>query len=61
MSAQKPIVVVRSIHTDLVALTGKNPAAGETVIGIGFQMRQIGRLGSDAFGAQLRAHLESAG
>jgi hypothetical protein len=41
VSAQKPIVVVRSIHTDLVALTGKNPAAGETVIGIGFQMRQI--------------------
>lgn len=81
MSAQKPVVVVGSINTDLVAVARKIPAVGETVIGTDFQIhpggkganqavavarlgspvRLIGRLGSDAFGAQLRAHLSSAG
>jgi ribokinase len=78
---QRPIVVVGSINTDLVAVTRRIPSAGETVTGTGFQVhpggkganqavavsrlgypvRMIGRLGSDSFGAQLRAHLESAG
>ncbi len=81
MSGQKPIVVVGSINTDLVATTEKIPALGETVIGTDFQIhpggkganqavavarlsypvRLIGRLGSDSFATQLRAHLESAG
>lgn len=81
MSAQKPVVVVGSINTDLVAVARKIPAVGETVIGtdfqihpggkganqavavarLGYPVRLIGRLGSDAFGAQLRAHLSSAG
>ncbi|HVZ82140.1 MAG TPA: ribokinase [Terracidiphilus sp.] len=81
MSVQKPIVVVGSINTDLVAVAQHIPAVGETVIGtdfqihpggkganqavavarLGYPVRLIGRLGSDAFGAQLRTHLESAG
>ena len=81
MSAQKPIVVVGSINTDLVAVAEKIPAVGETVIGtdfqihpggkganqavavarLGYPVRLIGRLGSDAFGAQLRTHLEESG
>jgi ribokinase len=81
LSTQKPIVVVGSINTDLVAVTKKMPAVGETVVGsdfqvhpggkganqavavarLGYPVRLIGRLGSDAFGAQLRTHLEHAG
>lgn len=81
MSEQKAIVVVGSVNTDLVALTPRIPAVGETVIGddfqihpggkganqavavarLGYPVRLIGRLGNDAFGTQLRAHLESAG
>jgi ribokinase len=79
--AQKPIVVVGSINTDLVAVAGKIPAAGETVMGkdfqihpggkganqavavarLGYPVRLIGRLGDDAFGAQLKTYLEAAG
>lgn len=81
MAAQKPIVVVGSINTDLVAVAKRIPAVGETIIGtdfqihpggkganqavavarLGYPVRLIGRLGGDAFGAQLRTYLESAG
>jgi len=81
LSAQKPIIVVGSINTDLVAVTKRIPAVGETVIGsdfqihsggkganqavavarLGYPVRLIGRLGNDAFGAELRTHLEKAG
>jgi ribokinase len=79
--AQKPIVVVGSINTDLVAVAGKIPAVGETVIGtdfqihpggkganqavavarLGYPVQLIGRLGDDAFGAQLKTYLETSG
>jgi ribokinase len=81
LSAQKPIIVVGSINTDLVAVTKRIPAVGETVIGsdfqihsggkganqavavarLGYPVRLIGRLGNDAFGAELRTNLEKAG
>jgi ribokinase len=81
LSAQKPIVVVGSINTDLVAVTKRIPAVGETVIGsdfqihpggkganqavavarLGYPVRLVGRLGNDAFGTELRIHLEKAG
>jgi ribokinase len=81
LSAQRPIVVVGSINTDLVAMTEKIPAVGQTVIGtdfqvvpggkganqavaiarLGYPVRMIGCLGGDAFGDQLRSHLEHAG
>jgi ribokinase len=81
LSAQKPIVVVGSINTDLVAVTKRMPGVGETVIAsefqihpggkganqavavarLGYPVRLIGRLGQDAFGAELRAHLHTAG
>jgi ribokinase len=81
LSAQKPIIVVGSINTDLVAVTKRIPAVGETVIGsdfqihsggkganqavavarLGYPVRLIGRLGNDAFGTELRIHLEQAG
>jgi ribokinase len=81
LSPQKPIVVVGSINTDLVAVAEKIPAVGETVIGtdfqihpggkganqavavarLGYPVQLIGRLGNDAFGAQLRTHLEKSG
>ncbi len=80
-SVSKPIVVVGSINLDLVAVTTKIPAVGETVLGtdfqthpggkganqavaaarLGYPVQMIGRLGDDAFGAQLRANLERAG
>lgn len=43
MSAQKPIVVVGSINTDLVAVTQRIPAIGETVIGSDFQIHPGGK------------------
>ncbi len=43
MSAQKPIVVVGSINTDLVAVTRHIPAVGETVIGSDFQIHPGGK------------------
>ncbi len=81
MSAQKPIIVVGSINTDLVAVTQRMPAVGETVIAsdfqihpggkganqavavarLGYPVRLIGRLGKDAFGSELRTHLQAAG
>ena len=81
LSAQKPIVVVGSINTDLVAVTKRMPAVGETVIAsdfqthpggkganqavgvarLGYPVRLIGRLGKDAFGAELRTYLHTAG
>jgi ribokinase len=81
LSAQKPIVVVGSINTDLVSVTKRIPVVGETVIGsdfqihpggkganqavavarLGYPVRLIGRLGNDAFGTDLRTHLEKAG
>lgn len=81
MSGQRPIVVVGSINTDLVTVTKRIPAVGETVTGtdfqihpggkganqavavarLGYPVQLIGRLGNDAFGAQLRTHLEKAG
>lgn len=81
MSAQKPIIVVGSINTDLVAVTKRMPAVGETVIAsdfqrhpggkganqavgvarLGYPVGLIGRLGDDAFGAELRSNLHAAG
>ena len=43
MSAQKPIIVVGSINTDLVAVTKRIPAVGETVIGSDFQIHPGGK------------------
>jgi len=43
MSAQKPIVVVGSINTDLVAVTRRIPVGGETVIGSDFQIHAGGK------------------
>jgi len=43
LSAQKPIVVVGSINTDLVSLTKRFPAVGETVIGSDFQIHPGGK------------------
>ena len=43
MFAQKPIVVVGSINTDLVAVTRRIPVVGETVIGSDFQIHPGGK------------------
>ena len=43
MSAQKPIVVVGSINTDLVAVTRRIPVVGETVVGSDFQIHPGGK------------------
>jgi ribokinase len=43
VSGQKPIVVVGSINTDLVAVTRKIPAIGETVTGADFQIHPGGK------------------
>lgn len=43
MSLPKPIVVVGSINTDLVATAHNIPAIGETVIGTGFQVHPGGK------------------
>ena len=40
---QKPIVVVGSINLDLVAITARIPAVGETVLGREFQMHSGGK------------------
>jgi ribokinase len=81
LSTEKPIVVVGSINADLVAVAGRIPSIGETVIGtdfkihpggkganqavavarLGYPVRMIGRLGSDHFGAELKAGMQSAG
>jgi ribokinase len=81
LSAQKPIVVVGSINTDLVAVTKRIPVVGETVIAsdfqthpggkganqavgvarLGYPVQLIGRVGSDAFGSELRKYLQGAG
>ena len=43
MAGQKPIVVVGSINTDLVAIAKRIPAIGETVIGTDFQIHPGGK------------------
>lgn len=43
MAGQKPIVVVGSINTDLVAIARHIPAIGETVIGTDFQIHPGGK------------------
>ena len=43
MAGQKPIVVVGSINTDLVAIARRIPAIGETVIGTDFQIHPGGK------------------
>jgi ribokinase len=43
LSAQKPIVVVGSINTDLVAVTKRIPVVGETVLGSDFQIHPGGK------------------
>jgi ribokinase len=43
LSAKKPIVVVGSINTDLVAVATRIPAIGETVIGTDFQIHAGGK------------------
>jgi ribokinase len=43
LPSQKPIVVVGSINTDLVSVTGRIPAVGETVIGTDFHIHPGGK------------------
>ena len=43
MATQKPIVVVGSINTDLVAIAERIPSVGETIIGRGFQVHPGGK------------------
>jgi ribokinase len=43
VAGQKPIVVVGSINIDLVAVTGRIPVVGETVIGTDFQIHPGGK------------------
>jgi ribokinase len=43
MSGQRPVVVVGSINTDLVAITRKIPAIGETVTGTDFEIHPGGK------------------
>ncbi len=43
MTGRKPIVVVGSINTDLVAVATRLPSAGETVIGTDFQIHPGGK------------------
>jgi ribokinase len=43
MADRKPIVVVGSINMDLVATAKHIPAAGETILGTGFQMHPGGK------------------
>ena len=43
MSTHRPIVVVGSINTDLVAIADRIPSIGETVIGTGFQVHPGGK------------------
>ena len=43
LSAERPIVVVGSINTDLVARTARIPSPGETLIGTDFQMHPGGK------------------
>jgi len=43
VSRSKPVVVVGSINTDLVAVSTRIPAAGETVIGNDFQIHPGGK------------------
>jgi ribokinase len=43
LSAQRPIVVVGSINTDLVAVTKRIPVVGETVLGSDFQIHPGGK------------------
>jgi ribokinase len=50
LSAQKPIVVVGSINTDLVAVTKRIPVVGETVLGSDFQIHPGGKGANQAVG-----------
>jgi ribokinase len=43
LSAQKPIIVVGSINTDLVTVTNRIPIVGETVLGSDFQIHPGGK------------------
>ena len=43
MSSRKPIIVVGSINTDLVAVTKRIPVVGETVLGSDFQIHPGGK------------------
>lgn len=43
MAGQKPVVVVGSINTDLVSVTRRIPALGETVTGTDFQIHPGGK------------------
>jgi len=51
LSTQKPIVVVGSINTDLVAIADRIPSVGETVIGTGFQVHPGGKGANQAVAA----------
>jgi ribokinase len=50
LSAQKPIVVVGSINTDLVAVTRRIPVVGETVVASDFQTHPGGKGANQAVG-----------
>jgi ribokinase len=56
VSAQKPIVVVGSINTDLVAVAGKFPASGETVMGKDFQIHPGGKGANQAVAVARLGH-----
>ena len=43
MAGQKPVVVVGSINTDLVAVTSRIPVVGETIFGKDFQIHPGGK------------------
>ena len=43
LSEKRPIVVVGSINTDLVAIADRIPVAGETALGTGFQIHPGGK------------------
>ena len=53
---QKPIVVVGSINLDLVAITARIPAAGETVLGREFQMHPGGKGANQAVAVARLGH-----
>src|SRR5260370_26011433 len=51
MADQKPILVVGSINMDLVGAADHIPAAGETILGIDFQMHPGGKGANQAVAA----------
>jgi len=62
MAERIPAIGETVIGTDFqIHPGGKGANQAVAIARLGYPVRMIGRLGSDAFGAQLRGHLESAG